>query len=255
MSRFSLGLKSTGLLALCAVIAGLPMLDATAQQGPGGAGARLADLQKAIPLEAKSVAKELGLSEESTSKLQQAYQEARRSQMERLREVTGGPGGGPGGRGGGLGNFQAIQQVNEAERGKLEAALKEFLTPEQTQKAMAVLGAFDRQYDRMTITLDGFGLDEEKFFKAMSLVNHYVASVDKNRREAAGGGIEGFREIREKTQALKAELDLFLAPILSEEQMKTWKEATAPLMGQGGRGPGGRGPGGGPGPGPGAPQN
>lgn len=172
--------------------------------------------QAAWTLAARGVASELGLSREATSKLVNAYKAARESHQKAMQELSGG---GPGG-------FQAYQELTEKERGKLEAVLKGFLSDEQAAKAMASLGTFNREWDRLLDVLAGFKLDDKKLFKALALVSTYVVDYDKARRSAmANQDWESIRTAREKHKGI---LDSGMAKILSKEQLATWNEATAP---------------------------
>lgn len=249
-------MKKTGAIfslqvgAVCMVAAALffsTALDATAQPGGrGGPPMAPEKLDAALTLEARGVAKELGLSDEVTAKVVDAYKAARKSQQAAMRELFSA------GRGGGMEAFQERLALNEKERGKLEEALKGFLKAEQAGKAVASLGTFNRQWDRFTDTLAGFQLGEEKLYPALKLTCQYVVDSDAARSEAMAN--MDFQSMRSTAQKLKAKLDAGLAEILSEEQLSAWKTATVRRgrPGGGSRGPRGGGPGGG-GPGGGGP--
>jgi Spy/CpxP family protein refolding chaperone len=217
----------TVLVAACALV--LCATAAVAQgRGPGGPPPAPEKNPKAWELEAKTVAQDIGLSAEQTAKLTEAYKAARESQMAAVMAKMGE-------LGGGRRNFGAIREVNVAERAKLETALKAFLNPEQSEKALAPLGTFSRRWDPMVTALDGMTLEEKAKTGAMKLVAGFVAESDKAMQAAAGGN--DFQAVREQIGKLKEKLDADMAKILSAEQMTTWTEASA--MRRGPRGAGG----------------
>jgi hypothetical protein len=190
---------------------------------PGGTPPSPEKMAKAWALEAKTVAQDLGLPAELTAKLVDAYKAARESQMAAVAAKLG--------QGRGQRDFAAIREVAQAEKAKFETALKGFLNPEQTTKALAVLGTFNRRWDLMAAALDGMNLDEKKMAEAMKLVAGYVAESDKAMQAAmASGNRESMRETGTK---LKEKLDGDMAKILSAEQMTKWNEATARRGGPG----------------------
>ncbi len=174
--------------------------------------------QAAWALEAKSLAREAKLSDEATENLVAAYQTARGSHQKALQEAIASGGGG-------FGHFQGTREVNEAEAGRLQAALAEFLQTEQRTEIMATLGTFNREWDVMVDTLAGFELDEEGLYAGLRHVNGYVLGSTKALEEArANFDFESMRTAREE---IKSELDTALISVLSEEQLAKWKEATA----------------------------
>jgi hypothetical protein len=181
-------------------------------------------------LEAKAVAKELALADDVTTKLVDAYKAAREGQMTALRAKRT--------EGGGQGNWGVLREVTQAERGKLETALKGFLNEDQTAKALATLGTFNQRWDMMTMALDGLKLDEAKGAEAMKLVMAYVTDSDKIMKDALAAGETERTAAREKSRALKQKLDEDLGKILTAEQVKTWTEATTMRRGGGRRGDG-----------------
>jgi len=182
--------------------------------------------QAAWALEAKSLAREAKLSDEVTENVVAAYRVARGSHQKALQEAIA-----SGGGGGGFGHFQGTREVNEAEAGKLQAALGEFLQNEQLTEIMATLGTFNREWDVMVDTLAGFELGEEGLYAGLQHVNGYVLRSTKALEEArANFDFESMRSAREE---IKGELDTALASILSEEQLAKWKAATARRRGFG----------------------
>ena len=124
----------------------------------------------------------------------------------------------------------AIREVMTAERGKLETALKAFLTPEQATQAGSILGTFNPRWDMMVNALDGMGLEEKVKADAMKAVTEFVAESAK-AREAAG---DDRNAARAKTMELREKLDGELGKILSADQLAKWKESTAFRRGGGG---------------------
>lgn len=208
-SRVFLGVLVLGLCGLVAV----------AQEAAPGAGPRagFGPNEKAWELQAKCVAQSMELSPELTAKLVEAYKAARNSQGAALRALR---------EGGGQRDPGQFTEVNKAEKAKLEEALKGFLNPEQTAKALATLGTFSRQWDRQVVVLDGMGLEDSVKAQAMKLVANCAVESDKVMQAALAEGTD-FRAIREKTAPLREKLDAELAKILSEEQMAKWKEGAA----------------------------
>jgi hypothetical protein len=230
----------TAMIALIAVavVFGLGAVAANAQ-GPGGPQLSSEDREAAWELQAKGVAKDLGLADDAAAKLVDAYKTARRSHQEALAGLAGGGGGALGG-GGGAERFQAFQKLNEEHRAKLKEALSGVLNEEQAGRALASLGTFSRQWDRLVDTLAGYGLDGEKQAKGLSLIAAYVVEADAAMAKAREGG--DFQAIRTAAQGLKDKLDTSMADVLSAEQLAQWKTAT---VFRGGRGGPGRGPEGG----------
>lgn len=200
-------------------------MDASAQFGRGGPQLAPEKLEAAWALEAKGVANELTLSENSAAKLAGLYKEARESHQKGMQELFAGGGGG-------MGRMQGMRDLNEKERAALEKALQDVLSAEQSASATKLLGTFNRQWDRLVDTLAAFELEDEKLFPALKLVNRYVVDSDKARSEAMAN--MDFESMRTVSQELKAKLDSSLAETLSEEQLAKWKEATARRGGRGG---------------------
>jgi hypothetical protein len=122
-------------------------------------------------------------------------------------------------------------EVNQAEKAKFETALKGFLNPEQTTKALATLGSFSRRWDPMVEALDGMNLEEKKKAEAMKLVADAVAESDKAMQAAMASGDR--ESVRDTMTKLREKLDADMGKILSAEQMTKWTEATAMRGGRG----------------------
>lgn len=203
---------------------------AVAQRGGGPMGGPPLDPEKlhaVWALQAKSVAQDLGLKPDTAAKLNDAYKAARESQNAALREMIK-PGERP--------DTAAIAELNKAEKARLETALKGFLTPDQTTKAVAVLGTFARRVDPLVAELQSLGLDEKTMNAAVKLVlNHGAES------QAVMQGAAGDREsMRAKSMELRQKLDTEMAKVLSADQMAKWKAATERRGPRGGGPEGGR---------------
>ncbi|MBX3357302.1 MAG: hypothetical protein KF745_02630 [Phycisphaeraceae bacterium] len=216
--------------------------------GPQGAGgprqAMSPEKAKAAwELEAQSVAKKLGLSENETAALVKAYTQARESHnaatqalRERAREGGGGEGGDEGGRGRMREGMRELQELNAAERTKLEKSLGSSLSPEQTQKAVAVLGTFNRRWDQMVDTIAGFNLEGAKRDQALDAIEEFVTAQAK-AMPGPGANREDIdpEALRKTMQESRQNLTTALKPVLSEDQMKQFETMLNP-RGMGGRG-------------------
>ncbi len=235
----------TGRLARLALVAGVAAAGsfagaAVAQQGGGfgggGRGGPPMDPVKAAAaqqLEAEGVAHDLGITGDAVGKLAAAYKASRESQGKVMGDMMATAERGPG-------MFQQQQDINDAERAKLQKDLEGFLKPDQVKEAMLPLGTFAREWDRFVDVLAGLGLDKEKQFAGLSLISKYVVGVDVARALAmAAMDMEGMRAA---SQEYKATLDAAMKDVMSADQLAKWSEGTARGGGGGGGGP--RGPGG-----------
>lgn len=241
--------------------------------GPGGPGAGPREAMSpekskaAWDVQATGVAKRLTLKDEQTKAVVKAYAEARTSHQaaaEKLREELANkasegnkdeknekkdkkdrkPEGKPEGEkqrpaaGGGRGGFgaealKAMEELNTSERAKLEKALAATLSAEQTTKALASLGTFNRQWDGMASTIAGFKLEAAKQQTALEAIEDFVVAQSKARAGAGDGDREATRTAMQESRQTLAES---LKKVLSEDQAKTFEES---MRGGGMRGPGG----------------
>lgn len=195
--------------------------------GPGGGGFAMLsgeELAKVSAAQVKYVASSLTLNEDQSKKLGEAYT-AYRDGLRRRFESGGLSAGG-----------DAIREAMNEEKGKLDTALKGFLTPEQTTSASALLASSFR-WDGMVKALNDVGLDEAKHAEAMKVIATYLTESTK-AREAAGGDREAMRA---KGQELRDKMTADLGKILTPEQLAKLQEAPGFAM----RRPGGGGGGGG----------
>lgn len=218
-------------------------------------------LKAVYEAQAKHVGKANSLNEEQTGKLVTAYQSARESQTKAIEEMraklqeqrrAAGEGGGEGGgdaagggrRGGGAGAGgamaeemqKALADINKSEREKLHKSLAEFLSAEQTEKVIAPLGAFDRQWDQQTAAVVDLKLDADKQDQALGITQAYAAAVLKARENPDR---EALREAT--TEARRKMMDEMKA-ILDEEAFGKFQRATGGAgRGQGGGAGGGEG--------------
>lgn len=224
------------------VFAGLMAVSALAQPpgglpapgGPGGpGGGRLGgggfamlnpeDAVKVAAAQVKYIVGSLSLNEDQSKKLGEAYTAYRDGLRKRFED--GGLGGGG----------DAIRTAMTEERGKLDTALKAFLSPEQTASAIGLLSSSFR-WDGMVAGLNSVGLEDAKYNDAMKAVANFL--TESNKAREAGGDREAMRE---KSQELREALTAELGKILTPEQFTKLQEA--PGFRQ--RGPGGAGGGGG----------
>lgn len=209
----------TGFTVVSSVIAASMLTtwsrDASAQPGVGVDGGYERSV-KAWEIQAKTVARDLTLSVEQTTKLVEAYAAARDSHNKAAGAVAG-PAERP--------DFQKMREVNQNERTKFESVLKGFLNAEQIDKALLTLGSFFRRWDAMVETLDAMDLGDKAREDAVKLTADYVAEWNTAMKVAMGSGNR--ESMREQADKLKEKLDADVARILSAEQMTKWTDATA----------------------------
>ncbi len=234
-------LARTAIAVGVAVAAGCFTGAAVAQFGGGGGGGGRggpplypAKAAAAQQLEAEGVAHDLGITGDAVGTLVTAYKASRASQGKAMEDLRATGAQGPE-------MFQQMQDINTAEREKLQKELDGFLKPDQSKTAMASLGTYARNWDRFVDVVASLGLDKEKQFQALTLINKYIVDVDAAQTAAiAAMDIEGMRAA---SQEHKATLDAALKDVLNADQLAKWNEGTARRGGGGGGGPGG-GPGG-----------
>jgi hypothetical protein len=192
-------------------------------------------------VEAKGVAKRLGLNDAQTTALVKAYTDSRTSQNEafdKARKEAQDKAGDENADRRTMGReaLAKLDEINTAEKAKLEKALTAGgLSSDQASKAVTSLGTYNRQWDNMADTVSGFGLEAGKQQDALNAIEEYVVSASKARSAMSGGGdresaMTQMRDAREK-------LTTSMKKVLSDDQFQKF-EAT---MGPGGRGPGGQG--------------
>lgn len=214
---------------LCAAVACAWGIDAAAQ-GRGGPPMAPEKLDAAWTLEATGVSNDIGLNDGDTAKVVSAYKASRESHGKAVADLMA-----TGERGPGM--FQQMQDIATLERAKLAKQLEEAIGKENADKAVNVLGTYNRGWDRLVDTLAGFGLDAAKQSQGLTKIANHVVEIDKAQQDAfASFDMEGFRA---KSQELKAALDESMGEILSAEQLASWKESTAPRGRGGPGGPGG----------------
>jgi len=234
--------------------------------GPGGGmgmGGRQLSAERAKAAwsaQANGVAARLGLNVDQTKALVAAYTASRESQgaasdkmreeaMQKARDEGAGPET--------MRNMMAkAEELNTAERAKLQAALTTAIGADATAKAMPSLGLFSRQWDGIVDVFSTFKLDSANQQKGLNAIEDFAvssgaaqaqlrASRGNNQGGAAGGGEAGAPPDREAMRAAAQEgrqkfLDS-MQPILNKEQLTKLEES---LPGAG-RGTGGGGGGGG----------
>jgi len=170
-------------------------------------------------LEAKCVTRTLKLADDTTAKLVTLYQEARASHRTEAAKIWSST------EGDRSSKWQEYVEMTASEREKLKDTLGDILTDAQVSKALASLGTFTWGWDRMVDILAGLGLDDETLYKALGLVNEYVANSAKSAKNALTSG--DWESVRTVYQNQKTKLDSGLKSLLTEEQLAKWTEASA----------------------------
>ncbi len=201
--------------AMCIV---LGCVAAMAQGGPPS----IANPDQVWEGEAKAVAKDLSLSAEQTGKLVEAYKAARVSHQTAMREKMSQ-------RQGGRPDFSGFVAIADAEKAKLETALKGFLNADQTTKAMAILGTLSRRWDSMVAVLDSMGLDEKTKAAAMKVTMASAIESEAMMRSAMSGQDRG--AMRDKFLETRNKLNAEMAKVLNPDQMAKWNEAMSAQRG------------------------
>jgi hypothetical protein len=209
---------------LLAVMAMGSVQAAAQPRGRWGSGLEPDDAKAAWALQAEHAAGKLKLDEETTDKLVKAYQAARTSfqasleaKMSALRETED--------RSARREAYRAaFTEVRNSEQAKFEKELETFLTEEQSENIAELLGAFDPRSDQMVHTIAGFELGDKQA-DALDLVDAYIKKQSEIR-ESMTGEQSDFSAYRDKMMAAKGELDTALEPLLTADQLATWKEAT-----------------------------
>ena len=176
-------------------------------------------LAEAWTMQATYVAGTLDLSEEQTAKLVDAYKQARESYTTSLPErikleresVTDRES-----------RAQVVSKAREntvkAEIAKIEEALSG-LSEDKVKKAVAQLGTFSAEWDRMVLVVDDLKLGDEQT-EVLELITAHVVDYTAARNKAmASGDRQAGRNTR---QEFKTKLDDDLKEILSDKQMDTW---------------------------------
>jgi hypothetical protein len=228
--------------------------------GPGGGmglGGRQLSPERAKAAwttQATGVAARLGLNADQTKALVAAYTAARESQgtasdkmreeaMQKARDEGAGPEL--------MRTMMAKgEELNAAEREKLQAALTTAIGADATAKAMPSLGLFSRQWDNVVDVFSTFKLDTANQQTGLNAIEDFAVSsaaaqakLRASRGNNQGGGEGGAPSDREAMRAAAQEgrqkfLDA-MQPILNKEQL-TKLEESLPGAGRGQGGGGGR---------------
>jgi hypothetical protein len=170
--------------------------------------------EAAWKLQAQSVSEEMGLSNDQMAKLSDAYLAAQRSHKQALKELPEEKDKDK--------SRAATQAVVEKDQAKFAASLKGTLTDELIAKFVPTLGSFNTKWDAFVIVLQDLKLDKPALKSAMKLVIHFVTDYEAASIES----MKSFNR-RPNSRSFKVKLDAGLSGVLSADQMKTWKEATA----------------------------
>lgn len=205
-----------GALLLAILFIGIPATKA--QYGLGASELAPEKARAAWKMQARCVAKQLGLSRQKTDQLENTYMNARTTHQQaasKLEEQEGDR----------RERYEALLKLRVTERGNLENVLKGFLEEEEAARAIASLGAFDTQWDGYVDSLAGYRLSEESLSTALALLNQYVAASNKAMREALAD--DNYYAWFDMRRELKEKLDSSLASVLPEKQLAQWKETTS----------------------------
>jgi hypothetical protein len=218
---------------------GLVTVAAQAQQGQGRGGGRggfgrqqqMSPEQKktAWQWQVKELSQSMKLSFDQSMKLLETYLASRKgleaaiiAAREEAREARGEGGQGQGqGRGQGRGGFGggAFTELTDEHREQLAGKVQSLLAAEQAETAMAALGTYSTEWDRMVNMIAGFGLEKEQVFQALTPVRLYVVETASLRRS------DDREAMRAGTRAARENLNDALASVLSEEQMSEMQRA------------------------------
>jgi Spy/CpxP family protein refolding chaperone len=124
---------------------------------------------------------------------------------------------------------QKLLELNRTAPEELRKTLGALLSEEQTNKAMASLGLFSRQWDLMADAILGFHLDGEKTSRAMAATLEFIEATGRGRTPRQDG-----REPPARPTDARAKLDEALKSILTGEQFEKFREATSPRRAEGG---------------------
>jgi hypothetical protein len=208
------------LAILAALLLALGSTAAMAQRGFGRGGPQVdpKDQEAVWSLQSKSVAHDLGLTGEAADKLAATYKAARERAMKAFEAVPSGEGGDFRSR------MEAFRKVRDSEREALAKDLAGILDAEKAKKAGEEMGLFSGFWDVMTKSLADIVANEDTRIKAVLAVNASLVKMDKefSANREGGGGSEGRRE---RFQKSRDELNTELGKILSEDEMKKWKES------------------------------
>jgi len=173
------------------------------------------ELNKVWRAEAIGVAVAFEVRQENGAKLVKAYVSARKEYAEKVADL-------PRTRE----SFEKRRELGEKAAAELKKALVGAVGGEKAEKIMGLLNPFNMSsfmLDRMVNDLLALKLPNEKLLKAYLAVLEYNRELGKvfSAAREPGASREG---LGEKMQALTDGLNKELAKVLSEEQMKTWKE-------------------------------
>ena len=224
--------RSVLILALVAALSFATSVQAQEMRGQRGPQMSPEDAQAAWTLEASHVAGKLGLAEEETTKLVDAYKKARESYNEavgKAREEVRANAADTEDR---QAMREAQEKITKAETEKFAKAVGAFLDEAKAKTAVTQLGTFSGSLDRMVNVIAGLKLDKVKQSEALDLVSAYVVESTAARAKAMASGDR--ESMRTMFQEQRTKLNEAMAKILSEEQLTKWTEATA-RRGRGGQ--------------------
>lgn len=232
---------------------GQPGGDRPGRAGPGGPGGMQRMMlppekaKAAWEAEAKFVSQNLKLNDDQTKAVVKAYADARESESKAMRDMMDKMRQNAQGNEGGRPRMdpdemqkmrEESQKAREDAKAKLESAFKSAkLSPEQSSKAMDVLGSFNAQWDRAVDAITGLNLPAEKQNAAILATQDYVLAMQKARTDANGDR----DAMQTAMQEARTKMNDSLKKVLSDEQFEQVQAAFGRGGGMGGGGRRGRG--------------
>ena len=172
------------------------------------------ELNKVWVAEAIGVAVAFKVGQENGEKLVKAYVSARKEYAEKVGAL-------PRTRE----SFEKRRKLAETAGAGLKKALVEAVGGEKAEKIIGLLNPFSMSsfmLDRMVNDLLALELPREKILKAYLAVLEYNRDLGKAMSAAREAG--SWEGVREKMEGLTKGFNEELSKVLTEEQMKTWKE-------------------------------
>ena len=157
---------------------------------------------------AKSLGKEMNLSNEKTDRLVNSYTNMRLSFHKEIIKVP-------------TEGFNP-NELTEQLRNSFKSTLEGFLEAGQVSKSLEILGQIMYFWDSRIHRLISFNLEEEKMYQALKILNAYFVSSTKELQKARA--TSGRSSTRELSTRLEEDLAQSLSSVLNEEQLLEWKK-------------------------------
>ena len=118
-----------------------------------------------------------------------------------------------------------VDSINAIARSNFKSKIESFLTKDQTEKGMVLLGSLNSRWDGYLKIILSLNIEDVKLIDKAQLDIFNYASQYLAARKAAADSSERFSG-RESSR-LKSELDNALSLILTKEQFENWEKKTA----------------------------